>query len=162
MTIRVVIAQTENEVLDGRKLSHEYIEHLGSQPLLSHYFRTRNFAAEIEKMPKGYEFPDGVFLVAYVDGASAGTIAVRRLDEITCEMKRLYVRKEFQGIGLGRLLCERAIEEAKHLGYRTMRLDNSKSVMATANLLYRNLGFYEIPSYNQNFVEDAYFMERKL
>lgn len=160
--IRIIIPQKESEVLDGRRLSYEYIEHIGSQPLLRPYFQAQNFAVEIEKMPKGYEFPDGAFFVAYADGVSAGTIAIRRLDHITCEMKRLYVRQDFHGLGIGRLLCEKAIEEAKRLGYRRMRLDNSRSVMSKANLLYKELGFYEIAPYNENFVEDAYFMEKLL
>jgi GNAT superfamily N-acetyltransferase len=162
MAIRIIIPQTPAEVSDGRTLSYEYIRHAGSQPRLRQYFEAQNFAAEIEKMPVGYEFPDGVFLVGYVDDACAGTIAVRRLDEITCEMKRLYVRPIFHGQGLGRLLCVRAIDEAKSLGYRIMRLDNSKSAMAKANSLYESLGFYEIAPYNKNFVDDACFMEKQL
>jgi GNAT superfamily N-acetyltransferase len=162
MTVQIIIPKTSKQITDGRRLNHEYIEQLGAQPLLGPYFEKQNFRAEIDKMPRGYEAPDGVFLVAYVDGVAAGTVAVRRLDNTTCEMKRLFVPVNFQGIGLGRQLVEKAIEEAKLLGYSRMRLDNSKSVMAKANALYASMGFYEIDAYNANSVPDAYFMEKIL
>jgi GNAT superfamily N-acetyltransferase len=162
MGVEIIVPMSKSEIADGRELNNEYCEQIGAQPLVSPYFKSQHFAAEIDKMPRGYEAPDGVYLVAYVDGLPAGTVAVRRLDETTCEMKRLYVRPTFQGIGLGRLLAERSIAEAKKLGYSRMRLDNSKSVMAKANVLYKNLGFYEIEPYNTNFVADAYFMEKIL
>lgn len=162
MPIEIIIPRTQSELADGRKLSYEYIKHIGSEPLLRPYFDAQNFHADIDKMPQGYEFPDGVFLVAYINGAAAATVAVHRLDDTTCEMKRLYVRPQFQGNGLGKLLTERAIFEAKDLGYHKMRLDNSRSVMAKANAMYKRLGFYEIEPYNKNFVADAYFMEKIL
>jgi GNAT superfamily N-acetyltransferase len=162
MPIEIIIPRTKRELTDGRELSYEYIQHVGSQPPLRPYFEAQNFNEDIDKMPQGYEPPDGVYLVAYIEGVAAATVAVRRLNETTCEMKRLYVRPRFQGIGLGRLLTERAILEAKNLGYSKMRLDNSKSVMAKANAMYRSLGFYEIDPYNKNFVADAFFMEKNL
>ena len=162
MPIEIIIPRTQSELADGRTLSYEYIKHIGSQPLLRPYFEAQNFDADIDKMPQGYEFPDGVFLVAYIDRVAAATVAVHRLDDTTCEMKRLYVRPQFQGNGLGKLLTERAILEAKDLGYHKMRLDNSRSVMAKANAIYKRMGFYEIEPYNKNFVADAYFMEKIL
>lgn len=162
MGIRIIVPKTKRALADGRELHYEYTEQIGAQPLLRPYFEAQHFDSEIEKMPRGYEAPDGIYLVAYVNDVAAGTVAVRRLDETTCEMKRLYVRPAFQGIGLGRMLAEKAIAEAKMLGYARMRLDNSKSVMAKANALYKSLGFYEIKPYNRNFVADAYFMEKLL
>ena len=160
--IEIITPTSKTEIADGRELHYEYIEQVGGQPLLRPYFETQNFAADIDQMPRGYEAPDGVYLVAYVNGVPAGTVAVRRLDETTCEMKRLYVRPAFQGFGLGRMLAEKAIAESKRIGYSRMRLDNSKSVMTKANALYASLGFYEIVPYNTNFVADAYFMEKIL
>jgi ribosomal protein S18 acetylase RimI-like enzyme len=162
MVIEIIIPKSKKELTEGRELNYEYTKQIGAQPLLRPYFETQHFDADIDKMPQGYEAPDGVYLIAYVDGIAAGTVAVRRLDETTCEMKRLYVRPAFQGIGLGRRLAEKAIAEAKMYGYSRMRLDNSKSVMARANALYTSLGFYEIEPYNRNFVADAYFMEKML
>lgn len=162
MEIEIVKPSTRRQIADGRELNYEYIEEMGADPLLRSYFEAQHFFADIDNMPRGYEAPDGVYLLAYVNGIAAATVAVRRLDETTCEMKRLYVRPAFQGMGLGRSLAKRAISEAKYLGYLRMRLDNSKSVMAKANALYASLGFYEIEPYNTNFVADAYFMEKLL
>jgi GNAT superfamily N-acetyltransferase len=162
MNIEIIIATTAKELMDGRELSHEYVDHLGSQPFLQQYFESQHFHSEIDKMPEGYEFPDGVFLVAYINEVAAGTVAIRRLNGTTCEMKRLYVRPSFQGYSLGKRLIERSILEAKNLGYLKMRLDNSKSVMQKANAIYKSLGFYDIERYNTNSVADAYFMEKIL
>jgi ribosomal protein S18 acetylase RimI-like enzyme len=101
-------------------------------------------------------------LLAYVDSEAAGTVALKRLDDDICEMKRLFVRSKFQGLGLGKKLAQQAIFEAKKLRYTKMRLDNSRSVMAKAVMLYKSLGFYEIEPYNENFVADALFMEKIL
>lgn len=160
--IEIIVPTSTSEVADGRALNYEYIEQLGAQPLLRPYFEAQNFATDIDQMPRGYEAPDGVYLVAYVNKVPAGTVAVRRLDETTCEMKRLYVRPAYQGLGLGRMLAEKVVMESKKLGYARIRLDNSKSVMTKANALYTSLGFYEIEPYNKNFVADSYFMEKIL
>jgi ribosomal protein S18 acetylase RimI-like enzyme len=162
MHLEIIVPTTDKELMDGRELSHEYIDHLSSHPNLQQYFELQNFHAEIDNMPEGYKSPFGVFLVGYINGLAAGTVAVRRLNKKTCEMKRLYVRPSFQGHRLGQALAERALLEAKNLGYSKMRLDNSRSVMGQANAIYKKLGFYEIERYNQNSVEDACFMEKML
>jgi GNAT superfamily N-acetyltransferase len=101
---------------------------MGKNLILESYFKDQNFLPEIDKMPKGYEPPQGIYLLVYVDNEAAGTVALKRLDNDICEMKRLFVNPKFQGIGLGKLLAERVIDEAKKLGCTKMRLDNSRSV----------------------------------
>ncbi len=162
MAIKIIIPASESELTDARRLGYEYVETMGKNPVLESYFKDKNFFSEIDKMPKGYEKPDGIYLLAYVDSEPAGTVALKRLDDNICEMKRLFVRSTFQGLGLGKLLAERVIDEAIKLGYAKMRLDNSRSAMARAVLLYKSLGFYEIGPYNNNFVADALFMEKIL
>lgn len=162
MAIEIIVPANEKQWQECRNLHREYVQIIGEHPLLKPYFSSKNFFTEIESMPQGYQPPDGICLMAYFDHFLAGTVAVRKLDNYTCEMKRLYVRPEARGTGMGKLLVEKALDEAKHLGFTKMRLDNSKSAMEKANALYKALGFYEIDRYNENFVPDAYFMEKVL
>ena len=92
----------------------------------------------------------------------AGCIALHRLERFVCEMKRLYVRPQFRGSGLGRLLAERAIAEAKSIGYTKMRLDTIGPKMKNALALYRAFGFREIGPYRSNPIEGAMYMELEL
>jgi ribosomal protein S18 acetylase RimI-like enzyme len=98
-------------------------------------------------------------LLAQYENHAAGCIALRKLDTGICEMKRLYVRPADRGRGLGRLLVEALIAEARIIGYERMRLDTVESAMQDAVALYRRLGFREIPSYSSIPVKGALWME---
>ena len=99
--------------------------------------------------------------LARVDGRLAGGVGLRPLQADIAEMKRLYVRPEFQGLGLGRRLGEATIGAARGIGYRRMRLDTLAN-MGAAQALYRSLGFAEIPPYYDNPIEGAVYFELKL
>ncbi len=77
-------------------------------------------------------------------------------------MKRLYLRPQFRGKGLGRILAERIMTEARQIGYSRMRLDTVEPVMKDAVVMYRRLGFKEIAPYRENPIPGAMYMELEL
>ena len=135
-----------------RKLFYEYADSLGVSLDFQH------FDEELAGLPGDYNPPTGRLLMALVDGHAAGCVALRKLEENICEMKRLYVRPSYQGRNIGRRLAESVIKEAKEIGYRKMRLDTLPSMRA-AQALYATLGFSETEPYRHNPVDGAVFME---
>jgi putative acetyltransferase len=117
----------------------------------------QGFKEELAALPGGYD----AVLVAMVGGEAAGCVGVRPLEHGICEMKRLYLRPQARGTGLGRALAEAAIARARELGYESMRLDTLPS-MAAARALYRSLGFVEIAPYRHNPVDGTAYLELRL
>jgi ribosomal protein S18 acetylase RimI-like enzyme len=91
-----------------------------------------------------------------------GTIAIRNLKQLesTCELKRMYVLKEFRRLGIGQRMLDIATDFARRMGYSRIVLDSSKRLDA-ARALYLKAGFVDIPRYNDNYRADV-FMERRL
>jgi ribosomal protein S18 acetylase RimI-like enzyme len=121
----------------------------------------QGFEQELSALPGAYVPPRGRLLLARDGDALAGCGALRPLSQEICEMKRLYVRDAFRGRGVGRLLAETLLAEARSIGYGAMRLDTLPS-MTAAIPLYRSLGFSEIAPYTVNPVAGALFMEKTL
>ena len=117
----------------------------------------QDFERELAGLPGAYAPPRGALRLA----RGAGCVALRPLDEDTCEMKRLYVRPSARGSGLGRRLTEEIVAEARRLGYRRMRLDTVPG-MGAAQSLYEHLGFREIAPYRPNPIAGARFLELDL
>ena len=149
-------AETAADVETARELFREYEAWLGLDLCF------QGFEAELAGLPGKYAFPGGRLLLAYSDDALAGCIAMRPLDERICEMKRLFVRDGFRGQKIGMKLIERLIDDARTIGYETMRLDTFPPKMGKAVDLYRSHGFYEIESYYDNPHEGVLYMEKDL
>ncbi len=140
-----------HDVAALHELFREYAAWLGPDGWFS------DLEAELAALPAGYE----AILVARDGGRTVGCVALRELADGACEMKRLYVRPGARGSGAGRALAEAAVEEARRLGYRTLRLDTLPTMRA-AQELYRSLGFAETGRYDDNPVPGALFFELAL
>lgn len=116
---------------------------------------------EIKDLQKKYGLPYGRLYLATVDGKAAGCVALTRDDEEYCEIKRLYIRPEFRGHHLSKIMTEQIIGDAKSIGYKHMRLDTFP-FMDTAIRLYEKYGFYYIDKYNDNPAKSAIFMQLDL
>lgn len=158
MVTDFVIFQAESSahIAQARELFLEYAQSLNFSLCF------QSFDKELASLPGDYAPPDGRLLLAEYDGRLAGCIAMHRLDADICEMKRLYLRPEFRGKGLGRALAETIISEARRAGYKRMRLDTVEPVMKTAVEIYRKLGFKEIAPYRPNPVAGTIYLELEL
>jgi len=144
---------------DDYRLVGELIsEYLTSLPFEVDF---QDVEAELGDLPAHYGPPGGAALIAFVDGAPAGVVALSRFDGPNCEMKRMYVRPEHRGTGLGRRLADEVIAAATRLGYTRMLLDTVRELEA-ANALYESLGFRDVPPYRHNPRPDARYLALEL
>ena len=152
------ILQTDNNemIAEARTLFREYEAWLG----MSLCFQ--NFEKEVAELPGSYAPPSGRLYLAYVDERLSGCIAMCKLEDGVCEMKRLFVRDGFRGARVGVQLIERLIDEAQKENYRSMRLDTFPPKMGKAVSLYESHGFRSIPAYYNNPHEGVLFMELDL
>lgn len=147
---------TDNRQLESiKELFVEYANSLGVD------LAFQGFEEELNSLPGKYSLPEGCILLAEVNGYPAGSVALRKISQEICEMKRLYVRDDFRGLGIGKMLANRIIAKAKELGYSHMRLDTLPTMIA-AQVMYKELGFYEIESYVYNPIEGTKFLEFEL
>jgi ribosomal protein S18 acetylase RimI-like enzyme len=153
MEIRKALIPGEVPAL--RELFEEYAGSLGI-PL-----DFQGFDGEVADLPGRYAAPRGGLWMAIAGGRAAGCVALRPLGADLCEIKRLYLRPEFRGTGLGRRLAETVLAEAARIGYRRVWLDTLPS-MGGAIALYRSLGFTEIEPYYDNPVPGALFLGREV
>ena len=149
----LIQAALPEHIEQTRALFLEYADSLGFSLCF------QSFDEELKNLPGAYSAPSGRLLLALYDQQAAGCVALRNLEANICEMKRLFVRPAYRGKGLGRILVERVIAEARAIGYERMRLDTIASSMKDAVELYRRMGFKEIAPYRANPIEGALYME---
>jgi putative acetyltransferase len=149
-------AESGAQIAQARELFLEYAQSLGFSLCF------QNFDTELAGLPGDYARPGGRLLLVEYEGQVAGCVALHALESGVCEMKRLYLRPQFRGRGLGPVVAERIIVEARQIGYRRMRLDTVEPVMKDAVAMYRRLGFKEIAPYCANPIAGALYMELEL
>ena len=154
--MNIVPVTSPEQLREVRRLFEEYAASLSFDLCF------QNFQQELDRLPGDYAPPGGGLWLATTDrGEAAGCVAMRRLEPGVGEMKRLYVRPEHRGTGLGKRLALKVLEEAESIGYRRIRLDTTPE-MAGAIRLYESLGFTRIAPYRANPVEGALYMEIEL
>ncbi len=154
--IQLVIPTSADDLAATSGVFREYAISLGFDLCF------QDFEGEIANLPGGYATPRGALLLAHVDGAIAGCCALRPLDSSdyvnAAEMKRLYVRPAFRGVGLGRQLAEAILDAARMAGYDSVLLDTLND-MEIARAMYEELGFKEIPPYYHNPLAGAHYLK---
>jgi ribosomal protein S18 acetylase RimI-like enzyme len=141
--MRIKQAQTKKEIEEVRRLFREYEKFLNVDLCF------QGFEEELAGLPGGYTPPDGDLLIGLGEERIVGCVAVRKIDDGVCEMKRLFVRQEARGSGLGKKLAREIIISARKLGYSLMRLDTLEKLTEAINL-YNTLGFRKIEPYYKN------------
>ncbi len=154
---QVIIKTAHSAIEMGqvRELFQEYAEGLGFS------LDFQDFDQELKTLPGAYAPPSGVLLLAIRDGQALGCVGLRLFENGICEMKRLYVRPDGRGLGLGRALACKILERGREMGYDRMRLDTLAN-MVQANRLYDAMGFYEIPPYRHNPMPGVRYLEVEL
>lgn len=125
------------------------------------YLIIQKYNNEIENLEDKYGLPYGRLYIAFYENQVAGCIALRKLNDTRCEMKRLYVKPEFRNRGIAKTLIERVIRDAKDIGYSSILLD-TLPFLQTAIKMYKKLGFYEIECYNNSPMEKSIYLELDL
>jgi putative acetyltransferase len=158
-SIELVTADTPELIEDTRAIFRDYAASLDVDLCF------QGFEAELASLPGDYAPPSGQLLLALVDGDVAGCGALRPLHDAdypnACEMKRLFVRPAFRRFGLGRLLAQRLLDDARRAGYSNMLLDTLDD-MESARELYATLGFEEVPPYYYNPIPGAHYLRARL
>jgi ribosomal protein S18 acetylase RimI-like enzyme len=147
--------ETEDEITKAKELILEYIKWLHQD------LAYQNIDDELQYFPQKYEEPDGTFIIAKDNNNVIGCVAIKKLEEDICEMKRLFVNDKYKNNGIGKKLVEIIIEEAKRKNYKKIRLDTMKIMESAINLYYKN-NFYEIKPYYNNPNKDVLYLEKLL
>jgi putative acetyltransferase len=138
--------------------------HVDEKDLISEYFDKLDYEKELNELPGKYIYPDGALLLAYYNTSPAGCVALKRIDNDSCEMKRMFVYEQFHGLGVGKQLAKEIVTRARQLGFKFMKLDTSFRQLE-AQQLYKSIGFktcnpyYDLPERLRNWLV---FMELDL
>jgi len=153
--IKIKIAESHEDFSNAKKLILEFSECLEMD------LSFQNFNEEMNSLNKMYGEENGKLLLSFVNAIPAGVAGIRKFYGDECELKRMFVKPEYRNLGIGKLLLKEAIEAAKKLNYKIIKLDTT-GFMKAAIKLYTNNGFTEIPAYRYNPHEEAKYFELKI
>lgn len=153
--MEILIARSSADFGIGKQLFLEYAESLGFDICF------QNFEQELIDIEVQYGAPNGCLLLVTAEEENIGCTGVRRWEDDKAELKRMYIRPTARGNGWGRQLLQAAIQQARLLGYKSLRLDTLPN-MHSAIALYRTFGFAEIPAYRENPYEGVIYLEKVL
>jgi ribosomal protein S18 acetylase RimI-like enzyme len=153
--IQIINAQEQDQYQKVRELFMQYADSLDFD------LEFQGFSQELATLPGHYALPDGCILLAEESGRFVGCVALRPLEDKICEMKRLYVKPDYRGRGIGRMLACSIIDRARKIGYAKMRLDTI-ATMQEARTLYYSLEFQNIKAYRYSPLDEPSFMELEL
>jgi GNAT superfamily N-acetyltransferase len=144
-------AESERDVDDVRRLFNSFLawhreRHTEDHALIDAYFDDTAWQQEIASLPRPYDAPEGALLLAREADVAVGCAAMKRLDDESCEMKRMFVAPVARGGGVGQALADELLDRARRAGYRRMYLDTSIR-QTEAIALYRSLGFEQVEPY---------------
>ena len=159
--VEIVDAHDAARLDDVRTLLRAYAASVTREEGGAAVLHAQDFEGEMAALPGDYVPPHGLLLIALVDGAPSGCIALRPLEGDVAEMKRLFVHPERRGMSLGFKLVDRLLERARGLGYARVRLD-TLPFMRNAVRLYRAFDFEEIAPYREPVLHGSRYFERTL
>jgi ribosomal protein S18 acetylase RimI-like enzyme len=148
-------AETTADFENGKRLFLQYIQSLDFE------LNFQDVDRELKEIATEYNYPTGALLLIYDGGQAIACAGVRKIDLHIAELKRMFVDPGYRGHQLGKQLLQMAIDEARQLGYRSIRLDTIPQ-MHSAIKLYKAAGFYEIEPYRFNPIPGAIYMEKEL
>ena len=158
----VTIALAYDRAREVTQLFNEYIKSIiVEDPEVIACLSAQHYEDEFLELGIKYGLPYGRLYLACIKDQIAGCVALRQLEEGCCEIKRLYVRPSFRGMRIGKRLVEQILTDARGIGYKHVRLDTFP-FMKNAIVMYKEYGFYEISSYNDNPASNAVFMQLDL
>ena len=160
MNIRIVYGYDYKDEI--KSLFTEYTQYLvENDSKFKEYLEIQKYDNEIDNLEDKYGMPWGRLYIAFYENQVAGCIALRKLNETECEMKRLYVKPEFRNKGIAKMLVEKVVSDSKGIGYSSMLLD-TLPFLQTAIKMYRKMGFYEIGCYNDSPLDSTIYMKLDL
>ena len=153
--MRISPARLPPDIDPVKALFTEYAQELGID------LGFQGFDEELRSLPGPYAPPAGALLLGWSGDTAVGVVAMRDLGDGICEMKRMVIRPDHRGGGLGRQLAAAIVAAAQAAGYHSMRLDTLARLRPALDL-YASMGFVEIPAYRFNPHHDAVFLELRL